>query len=70
MSKKVHIGNGGTPSCARGMSAHRTTCVHPSITKTREEFFKLPREEQCERCLKNNDTSHFAAGLAEFIGLK
>lgn len=69
MSKKIHVGNGGTPSCARGMSANRVNAIRPSLTRTREEFFKLPREVQCERCLKNNDTSEFAAGLSKFLGM-
>ena len=70
--KKVHIGNGGTPYCTRGLSLNRSMRVHPSLTKSREEFLKLPREVQCERCLKNSapDTSDFAAGLSSFLGLK
>jgi len=70
--REVHIGNGGTPYCARGLSLNRNTHARPSLTKSREEFLKLPREVQCERCLKNSapDTSDFAAGLSSFLGLK
>lgn len=73
--KKVHIGNGGTAFCARGIYLNRSTRLRPSLTKPREEFLKLPREMQCERCLKNSapppatDTSDFAAGLSRHLGL-
>jgi hypothetical protein len=52
MKKKVHIGNGGTPFCARGISLNRSTRVRPSLTKPLEDFLKLSREVQCERCLQ------------------
>lgn len=73
MSKKVHIGNGGTPFCARGLSLNRSTRAKPAITKPREEFLKLPREIQCERCLKtdkvNHDTTDFSSGMSQFLGM-
>lgn len=36
MSKKVHIGNGGTPKCSRRLSLNRSSRARSSITKTRE----------------------------------
>lgn len=73
MDKKTHIGSGGTPFCARGLSLNRGPRVRPSLTTTVEKFKQLPREKQCERCRKsldaNTDTSDFAAGLSRFLGL-
>lgn len=73
MAKKFHIGNGGTPYCARGLSLNRSTRAKPAKTMTKADFLALPREQQCERCRKNHeastDTSDFAAGLSRFLGL-
>jgi hypothetical protein len=65
--KKAHIGNHGTPKCVRGMSAHRAGRVRPSITVSLDEFQKLPRERQCERCAKSIDTTDFARGLGALV---
>lgn len=73
MAKKFHIGNGGTPYCARGLSLNRSNRAKPAKTMAAADFLKLAREAQCERCLKNHkaatDTSDFAAGLSRSLGL-
>lgn len=70
MKKKVHIGNHGTPRCATGMSMHMVGRRKPSKTVTAERFKEVPDDEQCKRCAKSFDTTQFAKGLSEFLGLK
>jgi hypothetical protein len=63
--KKTHIGQHNKPKCVTRLSAH----VHhqPSIVVPIEEFQRLPKERQCQKCAASIDTTDFARGLTDFI---
>lgn len=70
MKNKTHIGRHGAPDCARRISGHMITRRKPSKTVTIEQFQKLDKDAQCQKCAKRIDTKDFAKGLTEFLGLK
>ena len=66
-SKKVHIGHHGKKRCQSRYSLH--VSHRPPIVVSEDEFRKLPKELQCEKCAKLIDTTDFARGLSQFIGM-
>lgn len=63
--KKIHIGKNGKPKCVSVWSAH--VAHKPSLVLPLEEFKKLPKDRQCQRCAASIDTTDFARGLTEVI---